>query len=270
MRKSKNYYEIKFLPEIIRNASQALLGLTTSDENTKPSLTLDISTSDDVSWSHDSEEEYFSDYSQEHNDSIYWIRYSGFYLRVWFSKVIFERFTQVEVDANSRHQIESIFNIFESNMDRCKLPPRSKEEIQTKLTIFIGHGGSSQWKELKDHLSDKHGYEIEAYEVGSRAGHSIRDILEDMLTKSSFAILVMTGEDRDEQGNFRARQNVIHELGLFQGRLGFSRAIVLLEEGTEEFSNIQGIHQIRYGRGNIKETFGDVLATLRREFRKDN
>jgi len=63
----------------------------------------------------------------------------------------------------------------------------------------------------------------------------------------------------------RARQNVIHELGLFQGKLGFSRAIILLEEGTEQFSNIQGIEQIRFSKGNIRETFGEVLATIRRE-----
>ncbi len=68
------------------------------------------------------------------------------------------------------------------------------------------------------------------------------------------------------EGEMRARQNVIHEAGLFQGRLGFSRAIVLVEEGTETFSNIQGIEQIRFARSNIKETFGEVVATLRREF----
>ncbi len=105
-----------------------------------------------------------------------------------------------------------------------------------------------------------------AYEVGARAGHTIRDILEEMLKSSSFAVLVMTGEDEGSDGERRARQNVIHELGLFQGRLGFARAIVLLEDGTEEFSNLHGIQQIRFGRGNIKETFGEVVATLRREF----
>lgn len=135
--------------------------------------------------------------------------------------------------------------------------------------LFIGHGHSAQWKDLKDHLHEKHGYHVEAYEIGARAGHAIRDILEDMLTRSSFALLIMTAEDEDAEGKLRARQNVIHELGLFQGRLGFARAIVLLEEGTEEFSNIAGINQIRYGRGNIKETFGEVLATLRREFGTD-
>ena len=56
------------------------------------------------------------------------------------------------------------------------------------------------------------------------------------------------------------------KLDCFRGHLGFSRAIVLLEEGVEEFSNIQGVERIPFKKGNIKETFGPVLATLRREF----
>jgi len=91
-----------------------------------------------------------------------------------------------------------------------------------------------------------------------------------MMKSSSFALLVMTGEDETAEGGFRARQNVVHEAGLFQGKLGFERAIVLLEEGVEEFSNIHGITQIRFKRGNIRETYGDVLATLRREFPPEN
>jgi len=87
-----------------------------------------------------------------------------------------------------------------------------------------------------------------------------------MLSKSSFALLVMTAEDETKDGQFRARQNVIHEIGLFQGKLGFNRAAILLEEGTEEFSNIHGIEQIRFSKGNIKETYGEVLATIKREF----
>jgi predicted nucleotide-binding protein len=121
------------------------------------------------------------------------------------------------------------------------------------------------WRELKDHLQDKHNYRVEAYEVGARAGHVIRNILEEMLTRSSLAFLILTAEDETAEGGMRARQNVIHELGLFQGKLGFSRAIILLEEGTEQFSNIQGIEQIRFSKGNIRETFGEVLATIRRE-----
>jgi hypothetical protein len=90
--------------------------------------------------------------------------------------------------------------------------------------------------------------------------------MEDMLEKSSFALLVMTAEDETSEGLMRARQNVVHEAGLFQGRLGFSRALMLLEKHLDLFSNVDGIQYLEYSKGNIKETFGDVLATLKLEF----
>jgi predicted nucleotide-binding protein len=75
----------------------------------------------------------------------------------------------------------------------------------------------------------------------------------------------LTGEDEQADGRLRARMNVIHEAGLFQGRLGFTRAIVLLEQGCEEFSNIHGLGQIRFPKGNIKAAFDEVRQILERE-----
>jgi predicted nucleotide-binding protein len=75
----------------------------------------------------------------------------------------------------------------------------------------------------------------------------------------------MTGEDEATDGALHARMNVVHEAGLFQGRLGFSRAIILLEVGCEEFSNIHGLGQIRFPKGNIKAVFEDVRQLLERE-----
>jgi len=170
----------------------------------------------------------------------------------------------VVVAAPTRDKVERIFAAFENNVERCRLP-EPPPEATPKPRVFIGHGADPQWRDLKDHLHEKHGFDVEAYEIGSRAGHAIRDILESMLKESTLALLVMTGEDETKDGKLVARQNVVHEAGLFQGHLGFSRAIILLEEGTEEFSNIAGLQQIRFSKGNIKETFGDVLAVLKRE-----
>ena len=72
---------------------------------------------------------------------------------------------------------------------------------------------------------------------------------------------------RDEQpdSSFRARENVIHEVGLFQGKLDFEKAIILLEEGCEDFSNIHGITSIRFPKGNIGAAFGEIVRVLKRE-----
>ena len=75
----------------------------------------------------------------------------------------------------------------------------------------------------------------------------------------------MTAEDEQPDGKLNARLNVVHEVGLFQGRLQFSRAIVLLEEGCEEFSNIHGLGQLRFPKGNISAKFEEIRAVLERE-----
>ena len=86
-----------------------------------------------------------------------------------------------------------------------------------------------------------------------------------MLDQSAIAFLVMTAEDDQADGKLHARQNVIHEAGLFQGRFGFSKAILMLEEDCEEFSNIQGLGQIRFPAGRISSAFEDVRLVLERE-----
>jgi predicted nucleotide-binding protein len=86
-----------------------------------------------------------------------------------------------------------------------------------------------------------------------------------MLDNAAIAFIVLTAEDETTDGTERARQNVVHEAGLFQGRLGFSRAIVLLEDGCDEFSNIAGLGQIRFPRGQIGAAFDQVRQVLQRE-----
>ena len=86
-----------------------------------------------------------------------------------------------------------------------------------------------------------------------------------MLDAAAIAFLVLTAEDEQASGKFQARANVIHEAGLFQGRLGFTRAIVLLEDGCEEFTNIQGLGQIRFPAGNVRAAFEEIRQVLERE-----
>lgn len=215
----------------------------------------------------DTEDEFFADYLNAPDQATFFKYIGSSSLQVHFHN----HGTDVAVECPLRDAIDAALNAFKEAAPSSRLPDPPEPPKQTpppppKPKVFIGHGRSAAWRELKDHLADKHDLDIVAYEVGARAGHTIRDVLEEMLTRSSIAFLVLTGEDRDAEGHLHARENVIHETGLFQGYLGFPRGIVLLEEGTAEFSNIHGIDQLRFSKGNIKEVFGDVLAVLRREF----
>lgn len=140
---------------------------------------------------------------------------------------------------------------------------RSKREMGT--SVFIGHGGSRLWKDLKDFIQDRIGLPWDEFNRVPVAGVTNIERLTQMLDDAAIAFLVLTAEDEQSDGKMHARLNVIHEAGLFQGRLGFTRAIVLLEEGCEEFSNIQGLGQIRFPKGNIAAAFEEVRRVLERE-----
>jgi hypothetical protein len=146
-------------------------------------------------------------------------------------------------------------------------PGRETAEIKAegKPVIFIGHGRSAIWKDLRDFIRDRLEMSFEEFNRVSPAGISVTDRLTEMLARAEFAFLVLTGEDEQADRRLNARLNVVHEAGLFQGKLGFRKAIVLLEEGCEEFSNIHGLGQIRFSRGNIATSFEAIRQVLERE-----
>ena len=131
--------------------------------------------------------------------------------------------------------------------------------------VFIGHGRASAWRDLKDFIQDRIHLPWDEFNRVPVAGITNITRLSQMLDKAAIAFLVMTAEDEQADGNYRARQNVIHEAGLFQGRLGFEKAILLLEDGCEDFSNVEGLGQIRFPPGNISAVFEDIRRVLERE-----
>jgi predicted nucleotide-binding protein len=90
-------------------------------------------------------------------------------------------------------------------------------------------------------------------------------VLAEQALTAHFAAIVVTGEDVMSGGQARGRQNVIHEIGLMQGKLGWSRVAILLEEGVEPFSNIDGLQYIRFSRGRLQQAFHELELTLIRE-----
>jgi len=141
----------------------------------------------------------------------------------------------------------------------------SETSVATTGRIFIGHGQSSAWRDLKDFLQDRLSLEWDEFNRVPVAGLSNSARLTEMLANASFAFIVMTAEDEQSDGSINPRMNVIHEAGLFQGKLGFTKAIVLLEHGCEEFSNIDGLGQIRFDKNNITGVFEEIRRVLERE-----
>ena len=134
-----------------------------------------------------------------------------------------------------------------------------------RTKIFIGHGRSNVWKDLRDFLRDRLKLTVDEYNIVPTAGIATVERLQQMLEEAIFAFMVMTAEDEQPDGLIRARENVVHEVGLFQGALGFRKAIIMLENGCAEFSNVAGLGQIRFPSGHIQSGFEEVRGVLERE-----
>lgn len=131
--------------------------------------------------------------------------------------------------------------------------------------IFIGHGGSLLWLKLKEFIAERLALPCEEFNSESTPGIHTTERLEAMLSQAGMAFLVMTAEEKYADGTLHARSNVIHEVGLFQSRLGPRRAIVLIEDGCAEFSNLSGLTTVRFPSGDIAARFEDVRRVLERE-----
>lgn len=153
----------------------------------------------------------------------------------------------------------------ELNKEIESIKPKIHKKSEGEGLIFIGHGRSKLWARLQVFLQDELNIKTLSFESESRTSENIISILEEFLDKSSFAILVMTAEDETNDGKVRARQNVIHEAGLFQGRLGFKKVILLKEDKTEDFSNVAGLQYIPFSGQNIEQTFYELQRTLKKQ-----
>ncbi len=262
---------VKFRPEVIRGALEVFERYLQPKDRTGKGTNHTVDLATGVHWEHDTDEEFFSDFRQ----SCTYAQFRS--LRVFVNPLIqldlivnffghgLAPFTSVTVQLAERYQVEEVFEVFESRTAESLIsrplpppPPRPR--------IFIGHGHSQSWRDLYDHLRDQQKLDVTAFESDPQAGKITKDVLISMATGASFALLVHTAEDEQADSTMRARQNVVHETGFFQGRLGFEKAIILREDGCESLTNLDGVQEIRYPAGRIRETFGDVVATIRREF----
>ncbi len=142
--------------------------------------------------------------------------------------------------------------------------PQDAEKKPTTVGkgVFVGYGHSELYHRVLTFLSDDFGIQGHTFEKNKVGGGQVIPILTKMLDECGFAIIVATAEDASDDG-LRARQNVVHETGLFQGRLGFERVAILKQKPVTVYSNLAGLLDFPFDGDNISATFHDVSKQLR-------
>lgn len=143
-----------------------------------------------------------------------------------------------------------------------------KNSVNTKLSskpkrVFISHGRSEQWRRVQEYLEQT--LEIPTLELAQapNMGRTIFQKLIDESEKCGYAVIIMTGDDLTTDDQVRARENVLHEIGYFQGKYGADRVCLLHENSVNIPSNIHGLAYIPFPKDSVESALGNLTRELK-------
>lgn len=129
--------------------------------------------------------------------------------------------------------------------------------------IFIAHGTYPEWLAVQRFVEERFDCPVYSFESSPWGGHQMTEALTKYLDRCSFAVCVLTAEDVTSEGRTLARQNVIHEVGLFQGRHGFDRVALLVEEGCDFVPEPASQYMLPFPHNRINRTFYQLGEIIR-------
>ena len=158
-----------------------------------------------------------------------------------------------------------------------KEKPRELRKVKFSNRIFIVHGHDELPKEQLARMLKEMGLEPVILHEQPDKGRTIIEKFEEVCEDVGFAFVIITpddvGVDRElyekmkveEYRNcfrYRARQNVVFELGFFYGKLGRNRVCCLYKGNVELLSDISGVLYIEF-KDSVRERYADIIKELK-------
>jgi len=133
--------------------------------------------------------------------------------------------------------------------------------------VFVVYGHEEQARARLDAMLRRWGLEPLILDQLPSEGQTIIEKLEKYTAGAQFGVVLATPDDigyratHPDEKAFRARQNVVLELGMLLSKLGRARVAILLEqrETMERPSDIQGLIYIPF-KDNLEKDAGLLLA----------
>jgi predicted nucleotide-binding protein len=142
-----------------------------------------------------------------------------------------------------------------------------KYESEISDTVFVVHDEDDEAKNSVATFIEKLGLKAVILHEQPNAGQKIIEKFERNAVISGYAVVILTSDDvgaskeDTDDAKFRARQNVMLELGYFCGALGRKRVSVLEKEGVDIPSDFLGISCTLFDPG------GDWQLSLARDMK---
>jgi sugar/nucleoside kinase (ribokinase family) len=134
----------------------------------------------------------------------------------------------------------------------------------THLTgIFISHGTNPEWFAVQRFLEDRFDSPVHSFESAPWGGREISEAITKYLERCGLSVCVLTAEDFTGDGRKFARQNVIHEVGLFQGQHGFDSVVLLVEEGCDFVPQAAAAYTIYFPQNRIHRAFYQLAEIIK-------
>jgi predicted nucleotide-binding protein len=135
------------------------------------------------------------------------------------------------------------------------------------IKVFIIHGhDETRLLELEKMLKDD--FKLTPIILKDQPDGGASTIIEKFelyATQCAYAIALFTPDDQVENGGkkyLQARPNVIYELGWFSAKLSRKKVMLILKDGTDIFTDFQGIIQKRF-KSQVVEIYRDLLIELK-------
>jgi predicted nucleotide-binding protein len=146
------------------------------------------------------------------------------------------------------------------------------EDENVDFTVFIIHGRSTEVSKVERFIRDDLQFNAIVLQ-NSYSGTNIPDKFKnEVWEKALCAVAIMSPDDKLDNGNYRARQNVFYELGYCSGIFDSyyeedleSQPIIILKEKSiyfQDVSDLLGIDYMGYQNGAIEATFFSLAKAL--------
>ncbi|MBR4481093.1 MAG: nucleotide-binding protein [Prevotella sp.] len=164
---------------------------------------------------------------------------------------LYDKFTSVDNSGNGftlHSNFSNIRGTYKALISRIQRNMKEKRnnEVISKNKVFIVHGHNEAIREKVARVVERLGLGAIILNEIPNEGGTIIEKFEKNSSEADFVIVLLTADDeckakQEREFKYRARQNVIFELGFFIGKISRSHLFILLEEGVEVPSDLNGI-----------------------------